>query len=415
METEQEQVSKKESRANNKKKGRSFIKTVSAGVLGSAITLMVIPQTGYYENIVANQMSLALNEEVTVNEQSSNEENSLPVQNISTGTADLMDMIEEASESIVGVVNLQSQQGYGGFFQNQQGNEQEAVEAGTGSGVIFKKEGDKAFVITNHHVIEGADEIEVSLPSGDSVQAQVVGSDALTDIAVLAIDSQSVDSVITFGDSDALRPGEQVLAIGNPLGLDLSRTVTQGIISAVNRTIPVTTSVGEWDLDVLQTDAAINPGNSGGALINTRGEVIGINSLKIAQNGIEGLGFAIPSNDLIPLVEEIIEKGEISRPYLGVGLANLNEIPQGYLGELPEELTEGVVITTVEPQSAAERAGLRTGDIVTSIDEKEVKNANDLRKVLYRDLELGQNVEISLYRNGELIKVNLTLTANTSL
>lgn len=170
-------------------------------------------------------------------------------------------------------------------------------------------------------------------------RAELIGADALTDLAVLRIDSKYAPSTLEFGDSNSIRPGDQVLAIGNPLGLDLSRTVTQGIVSAVNRKITVSTSAGEWDLNVIQTDAAINPGNSGGALINTQGQVIGINSLKISESGVEGLGFAIPSNDVVPIVNEIIEKGHVERPYIGVSLASLDEIPQYFCRTFLKALT----------------------------------------------------------------------------
>ena len=153
----------------------------------------------------------------------------------------------------------------------------------------------------------------------------------MTDLAVLKIDEKYADEVLEFGDSDKLRAGEQVVAIGNPLGLDFSRTVTQGIVSAVNRSINVNTSAGQWDLNVIQTDAAINPGNSGGALLTIDGKVIGINSLKISRNGVEGLGFAIPSNDAVPLIEEMMKNGKIERPYMGISMAELEQIPRMYV------------------------------------------------------------------------------------
>lgn len=196
--------------------------------------------------------------------------------------------------------------------------------------------------MTNYHVIESAKEIEISLMDGEKTSAQVVGIDPLMDLAVLKIDASLAPATLSFGDSSVLRPGDSVVAIGNPLGMELSRTVTQGIVSATNRTIPVTTSQGQWELPVLQTDAAINPGNSGGALLNTQGELIGINSLKIMNSGVEGLGFAIPSEDVMPIVEEIIEKGKVARPYLGVQLVNLEEVPLPYRPHLPQELTQGL-------------------------------------------------------------------------
>src|SRR5690606_35813821 len=259
-------------------------------------------------------------------------------ENTSNGT--IADIAEELAPSIVGVVKIQQVQQ--GFYQRNQN-----IESGYGSGVIFKKDENYAYIITNNHVIEGAHEVEVSLYDGERTKAEVVGTDALTDLAVLTIDAELADKVAPFGDSSLLRPGDEVIAIGNPLGLEFSRTVTQGIISAVDRNITVSTSAGEWELTVLQTDAAINPGTSGGALINSRGEVIGINSLKISKEGVEGLGFAIPSNDVVPIAQELIEHGEVKRPYLGVLLADLTDIAQFYRQSLFGSLTEGVVIAEV--------------------------------------------------------------------
>jgi serine protease Do len=201
-----------------------------------------------------------------------------------------------------------------------------------------------------------------------------------------------------------------VLAIGNPLGLDLSRTVTQGIVSAVNRSITVSTSAGEWELNVIQTDAAINPGNSGGALINTKGQVVGINSLKISEAGVEGLGFAIPSNDFLPIVKEIIEKGQVQRPYIGVGLVNLEEIPQYYLKGLPDQVQHGAVITNVVPNSPAGKAGLQMKDVIVEINGKEVQGVSDFRKYLYTKIKIGDEVKLGIYRQGKFMTLNLTLT-----
>ena len=214
----------------------------------------------------------------------------------------------------------------------------------------------------------------------------VVGKDALSDLAVLTIDAKYADTSLEFGDSDKLRAGDDVIAIGNPLGLDFSGTVTQGIVSAVNRSINVKTSAGEWEMNVIQTDAAINPGNSGGALLNAAGQVIGINSLKISESGVEGLGFAIPSNEVVPLIEEMTANGQVERPYIGIGLADLDQVPRTYLQGLPNEVTAGVVITNIDPASAAGKAGLDVEDIITAINGTEVKNSTELRKFLYSNL-----------------------------
>jgi serine protease Do len=325
----------------------------------------------------------------------------------STDSNDRAEMVESASKSIVGVVNLQEMQSQTPY--QRQSTESETVESGTGSGVIYKKADGKAYIITNNHVIEGAKEVEISLYDGQKATAAVVGADALTDLAVLTIDSSKAPEGIKFGNSDSMRPGEEVLAIGNPLGLDFSRSVTQGIVSATGRTISVDTSDGEWALDVLQTDAAINPGNSGGALINTAGEVIGINSLKISENGVEGLGFAIPSNDVIPIVTELIENGKITRPYLGVSLASIDELPQYYIQNVPEAAESGVMVTSIEAGSAAANGGLKQQDIIVEIDGTKINTAAALRKYLYTDKKIGDKVKIKVYRGTEEKTVTITL------
>ncbi|GAE45675.1 serine protease [Mesobacillus boroniphilus JCM 21738] len=233
----------------------------------------------------------------------------------------------------------------------------------------------------------------------------------MTDLAVVKIDAAKAADVIEFGDSSVLRAGDQVLAIGNPLGLDLSRTVTQGIVSAIDRSISVPTSAGEWEMNVIQTDAAINPGNSGGALINTDGKVIGINSLKISQNGVEGLGFAIPSNEALPIVNQLIEKGKVERPYLGVSLADLARIPDMYLDNLPENLDSGTMVTYVDPNSAAAEAGLKEQDVIVGINDEKVENASDLRRYMYTKLQNGDSVELKIYRDGKQQTLKVALSA----
>lgn len=401
--------SKRKSEKPDKKYNvKSFLQislsVLTAGVVGSTLTFAIAPQTEffqkYYESVseddqVANQSSLKIDTE--------NTKSVSPASNNSFSS--IADIVEGSAPAIVGIVNIQRQNTP--FTRTT-----ESVESGTGSGVIIKKVDDAAYIVTNNHVVEGAVEIEVSLDSGDKTTAELVGADPLADLAVLRIDSKYAQSILKFGDSSLLRAGDTVIAIGNPLGLDFSRTVTQGIISSVERTIAVTTSVGEWDLDVIQTDAAINPGNSGGALINTQGQVIGINSLKISENGVEGLGFAIPSNDVVPIVNEIIETGKVERPYIGVSLASLEEIPQISLQDLPKDITEGAMVTYVDPGSAAAKAGLETGDVIVAINDSEVTSSNDLRKYLYTELEVGEKVSLTIYRGSAKKKVILTLTNN---
>ncbi|MFC5465310.1 S1C family serine protease [Lederbergia graminis] len=373
------------------------ISTVTAGIIGSVLTLAVVVNTDLMKQPSAEEIP----NETSVQPETDTSFTVRPVSNTDTSLAD---MVEDASKAIVGVVNYQNK------F-NRFSPISENIEAGTGSGVIIKKDGKHAFIVTNNHVIEGAEKIEVSLDNGEKLTAELVGADALTDLAVLKIDSNKVDAVLEFGDSDLLRAGDTVVAIGNPLGLEFSRTVTKGIVSAAERTINVSTSAGQWDLDVIQTDAAINPGNSGGALINSSGQLVGINSLKISSNGVEGLGFAIPSNDVMPLVDQIIKEGKIERPYMGVSLVDLEQVPEQYLKDLPESVEGGVMITAVEPGSAAAKSELQAQDVIVGIEKEEIKSASELRKVLYTKHKIGDKVKIYVYRQGKLKTLHMTLSA----
>ena len=375
---------------------KRFLSTVGGGIVGSVLTLGLVFNTNLVPAISQNAADVQADNTPSYNiEQTS----------AKSAPLSLSDMVEQSSSAIVGVVKYQSNG-------NRFAQKVEDVESGTGSGVIYKVEGNDAYIVTNNHVIEGAQKIEVSLESGDTTTAELVGQDALSDLAVLKIDAKYAESVLEFGDSDLLRAGDPVVAIGNPLGLEFSRTVTQGIVSAVDRTINVETAAGAWELDVIQTDAAINPGNSGGALLNTAGELIGINSLKIAQGGVEGLGFAIPSNEALPIVDEITKNGSVERPYIGVGLANLNEVRTEYVQHLPESVEGGAMIVSVDPESAAGKAGIKEQDIITEINGSAVKNSTELRKHLYSELKIGDKASFTIYRGADKITIDLTLTSN---
>ena len=219
----------------------------------------------------------------------------------------------------------------------------------------------------------------------------------------------------SFGDSDAVNVGEPAIAIGSPLGTEFATSVTQGIISAKNRSVSTDVdgdSIVDWDVTALQTDAAINPGNSGGALINIAGQVIGINSMKISDSNVEGMGFAIPSNDVLTIINELEQNGEIIRPILGVSMLDLSQISasqQSSVLTLPEDVTAGVVIAEVQALSAAELGGLEQYDVITEMNGEAVTSIVDLRKILYA-LEVGTDVEISYYRAGTLQSTTVTLT-----
>ncbi|ANB58316.1 PDZ domain protein [Anoxybacillus sp. B7M1] len=320
-------------------------------------------------------------------------------------TSQVTKAIDKASDAVVGVVNIQE----ASFWS-------EGGEAGTGSGVIYKKADGKAFVVTNNHVVEGASQLEVSLKDGTRVPAKLLGTDALTDLAVLEINAQKVGNVAEFGNSDAVTLGEPVIAIGNPLGLQFAGSVTEGIISGKNRTIEVDLDqdgLPDWNAEVLQTDAAINPGNSGGALVNIEGQVIGINSMKIAQEEVEGIGFAIPINFARPIIADLEQYGQVRRPYMGVELRSLSDISSYHLQEtlhLPPDITEGVAIIQVRPGSPADRAGLRQFDVIVALDDQKVSDVLDLRKYLYTKKAIGDNMKVTFYRNGKKETVTMKLT-----
>jgi len=388
-----EQQPQKKNRRNGLR--QTFI-AVAAGVAGSVFTLAASP---FVENFYDHgQASGGYVQTVKTS--------ATGAQTVSTKGNSVSDMVEKSSKAIVGVVNMQKKQTPWSASENEE-------EAGTGSGVIYKIENGNAYIVTNNHVIEGADNLTVSLPDGKTVKANVIGSDALTDLAVLKISSKNHQlSALEFGSSEILRAGDKVWAIGNPLGLDLSRTVTEGIISGVNRTITTNTSAGQWDLHVIQTDAAINPGNSGGALMNSDGQVIGINSLKISESNTEGLGFAIPSNDVVSIINQITEHGKVQRPFLGVSVKSVAEIPEYYLEEGQRELKDGVMVIAVDPESPAGKAGIEVKDVVTAINGEKISSEAQLRKFLYTKVKIGDKVTLSYVRGGKTHEASAVLKEN---
>lgn len=276
-------------------------------------------------------------------------------------------------------------------------NRVQLTERGTGSGVIYDKAG---YIATNNHVVEGASEIIVSLPDGRTFKGKVLGADAVTDLAVVKIDADNL-TVAEFGDSDSLQVGEPAIAIGNPLGMEFRGSVTAGVISALNRSI----EIGERKFNLIQTDAAINPGNSGGALVNADGEVVGINSAKIAVSGVEGIGFAIPVNTAKPILDELAHKGRVARPYLGASLMD-KDIAARYGFEI--NLHGGIYLVKVVAGSPAAKAGIRPGDIILSFNGSKVATAMDLRKKL-SECKVGDSVDVQIWRNDQIQNVVVVL------
>ena len=315
-------------------------------------------------------------------------------------------MINDVSPAIVGVINMQKAQNLDDLLK---GKSNKSQEAGVGSGVIYQKNNGSAYIVTNNHVIDGASEIKVQLHNSKQVDAKLIGKDALTDMAVLKINDSKGTKAIDFANSSKVKTGDSVFAMGIPLGLEFANSVTSGIISASERTIDTQTSAGSNKVNVLQTDAAINPGNSGGALVDINGNLVGINSMKIASEQVEGIGFAIPSNEVKVTIKELVENGKIERPSIGIGLLNVSEIPEQYKDQLKTSRKDGVYIAKVEGNN-----GLKEGDIITQIDDKKVKEDTDVRSYLYANKKPGDTVNLTVERNGKEQNIKVTLKEQKS-
>lgn len=326
--------------------------------------------------------------------------------NVNVNTS-VTDAVSKVSPAVVAVINLQK----ANFFDNQY------TESGIGSGIIYKSLGPYAYVVTNDHVVSGAGKVEVRLTDNTKVSATVLGTDSLYDLAVLRISSANVKTIAQFGNSSTLKRGEPAIAIGNPL--DFSGSVTEGIISSTNRTIPVQSNNATVEAQVLQTDAAINPGNSGGALANIAGQVVGITSSKItssnSQGVVEGIGFAIPINVAKPVISKLESGTKIQRPMLGVSIVDLSMVPQDQISQLqlPKSVTSGLVVTDVQKGSPAAKSGLQAGDVITEINGYKISSYLSFSTYMYNNLHAGQNVQIKYYRMGKLYTSSLTLGSKT--
>lgn len=253
---------------------------------------------------------------------------------------------------------------------------------GSGTGFVYKSDSKSGYILTNHHVIENADKIEAILTTNEVVEVKLLGSDSYTDLAVLSIDKDKVIKVATLGDSEDVKLGSTVFTVGSPMGSDYSGSITRGIISGKDRTIETDDIVTK----VLQTDAAINPGNSGGPLVNLAGEVIGITSMKLSQEEIEGMGFAIPINEAKTYVEYLEKGEEIVRPTIGVSLINVSDRYSLFMYDISVDsnITSGVVIAETTKNSPSEKAGLQKGDVITKFDDYDITSVSKLRYYLYQ-------------------------------
>lgn len=390
-------------------KSRKIIKLVVGSLTGGALILSGLA----LQNVVTPTASQ--NQTDTVQAQGS----------ASEFEETIMKAVEKAKDSVVSIQNYQkeSQQnnlyGYGTGGENQVDLEDPSASqklAGEGSGVIYKIDGDTAYLVTNNHVVENADSLKVKLADGTTEDGELVGSDAVSDLAVVKISSKNVKSAIKFADSDATKVGSIAIAIGSPLGSKFSNSVTQGIISGQSRIVPMDLNKdGQADIEttLIQTSAAINPGNSGGALLNKDGDLVGINSSKFSNVDVEGMGFAIPSKEVQRVIAQLEKDGKVTRPFIGISqndLANITSRSKTEILKLKSDQTDGVVVTDTVKGSPAETAGLKKYDVITKIGDKEIKNILELRRELYA-YNVGDKVELTVLREGKETKVQVTLGA----
>ena len=311
----------------------------------------------------------------------------------------IADSVEKAYDSVVVVVSYNN-----------------GTKISTGTGFVYKKNENKAFIMTNNHVVEGADEVKIIRSDNEIIDANVLGGETYSDIAVLSIGVDDALSVIDIGDSTTVRLGDTVFTIGSPLGEAYSGTVTKGILSGKDRMVEVSFSgnTSDYYMKVLQTDAAINPGNSGGPLLNLNGEVIGINSLKLVQDEIEGMGFAIPIEDAILYADTLEQGGAIERPYVGISMLDITD--SYYLWQagiyVPNGINAGVAIVEVVEDSPASKSGLQKGDIIIKLEDEEIDSLAEFRYELYKHSP-GEEIEITYNRNGKEQKTKITLSKSS--
>lgn len=349
----------------------SIVTSFICGTLGSYLVITNVPSVS--KSIVENVSKVELTE------------NSIAL------------AVEKAYDSVVTVVSYKN-----------------GSQIGTGSGFVYKKDNNVGYIMTNNHVVDGADSVEVVLSSNKTVEAKVLGKETYSDVAVLSINEKEVLSVMEIGNTEKLKLGDTVFTIGAPMGLEYSGTVTKGILSGKERLVEVSFSgnVSDYYMKVLQTDAAINPGNSGGPLLNINGEVIGINSLKIVQDKVEGMGFSIPIEDAI-YYASFLEKGEtIKRPFIGISMIDVNQKQAlwQYGISIPKETTKGVVVLETQKGSPADNK-LAKADIIIGINNEEVSTVAELRYELYKH-EPGETIKIKYLRDDKENTVEITLTEN---
>ncbi|BCP58673.1 serine protease [Streptococcus parasuis] len=361
---------------------------------------------------------------LTQGNSTSNQVNTTSVSNVQySNDTSTTQAVEKVQDAVVSVINYQTQSSnsLSSIFGNIESSDELAV-AGEGSGVIYKKDGDTAYIVTNNHVISGAEKIDILLASGEKLSGELVGADTYSDIAVIKIAADKVTTVAEFANSDTIKVGETAIAIGSPLGSVYANTVTQGIISSLSRTVTSQTENGQTiSTNAIQTDTAINPGNSGGPLINIQGQVIGINSSKITSSSVsssgvavEGMGFAIPSNDAVQIINQLETNGKVTRPALGVQMVNLTDLSTSQLekaGLANTDLTSGVLIVSTQSGLPAD-GKFEPYDVIVEIDGETIENKSDLQSELYKH-QIGDTITVTYYRNNKKMTVDIKLTHST--
>ena len=377
--------------------------------------LLLIILISFFSGLLGSLAVLQFNHKQANGEQN----NAAVTQTASKNENSITQAVDKVKDAVVSIITYSgnSQSGFAGTDDTDTDSNTEQINS-EGSGVIYKKDGDDAYLVTNTHVISGAKKVDIRLADGTKVPGEIVGSDTYSDIAVVKISSEKVTTVAEFGDSSQISVGETAIAIGSPLGSEYANTVTQGIVSSLNRHVSLKSEDGQAiSTNAIQTDAAINPGNSGGPLINIQGQVIGITSSKIASNGgtsVEGLGFAIPANDVKNIIKQLEKDGKVTRPALGIHMVNLTNLSTADLQKLklPDNVTSGVAVRSVQKNMPA-YGHLQQYDVITKVDDTKISSTTELQNALYSH-SIGDEITVTYYRNGKEEKTTIKLDKSTS-
>ena len=385
----------------------------SSNLLKKVVNIALIFVVGLLGGLLGTFLILQTTHSSTSNTESK-QVHSTTVKTAYKNTTSTSEAVDKVKNAVVSVITYSDSSNQGLFEKEDNSDSQISSE---GSGVIYKKEGKYAYLVTNTHVINGAKKVDILLADGNKVPGEVVGSDVYSDIAVVRISADKAKAVAEFGDSNQLTVGETAIAIGSPLGTDYANSVTQGIISSQGRNVKLKADNGQnISTRALQTDAAINPGNSGGPLINIQGQVIGITSSKISNNGqtsVEGMGFAIPANDVVNIIKQLEEKGKVVRPALGIQMMDLSNLSTSDLSQLklPEKISGGVLVrSTLENMPASDK--LQRYDVITKIDDTDIESTADLQSALYSH-QINDTIKVTFYRDGKQQTTSIKLTKST--